>query len=80
MIKIRNFLKYTHVTSILKNHRRTGNMRWKLMWVLPSRWRILHDIISGFRKVHMREFCYSIRDMNYSQMRVYAFYGIQPSF
>lgn len=46
--KIENFLKYTHVTSFLflENHRRTGNMRWKQEVNLPSRWRLLHDIIS----------------------------------
>jgi len=32
-----------------------------------------------FCKAHMRAFCYSIRDMNYRQMRAYALYGIQPS-
>jgi len=30
-----------------------------------------------FRKAHMRTFCYSIRDMNYRQMRAYVLYGIQ---
>jgi len=25
--------------------------------------------LTGFRKAHMRAFCYSIRDMNYRQMR-----------
>jgi len=32
---------------------------------------------AGFRKAYMRTFCYSIRDMNYGQMRAYALYGIQ---
>jgi len=31
---------------------------------------------AGFRKAHMRAFCYNIRDMNYRQMRAYALYGI----
>jgi len=31
---------------------------------------------TGFRKAHMRAFCYNIRDMNYRQMRAYALYGI----
>jgi len=35
-------------------------------------------MLAEFRKVHMRAFCYSIRDMNYRQMRAYALYGIQP--
>jgi len=26
--------------------------------------------------LHMRAFCYSVRDMNYRQMRAYALYGI----
>jgi len=34
----------------------------------------------GFRKTHMRTFCYSIRDMNYRQMRADALYEIQPMF
>jgi len=34
--------------------------------------------LAGFRRVHMRTFCYSIRNMNYRQMRAYALYGIQP--
>jgi len=33
---------------------------------------------TGFHKAHMRVFCYSIRDMNYGQMRAYVLYGIQP--
>jgi len=37
--------------------------------------RIVDDIMTGFRK-----FCYSIRDVNYRQMRAYALYGIQPIF
>jgi len=36
------------------------------------------ETVAGFRKAHMRAFCYSIRDMNYRQMRAYALYGIQP--
>jgi len=32
---------------------------------------IIDDIITpGFRKAHMHAFCYSIRDMNYKQMRL----------
>jgi len=31
---------------------------------------------AGFRKAHMRAFCYNIRDLNYRQMRAYALYGI----
>jgi len=31
---------------------------------------------AGFRKAHMRAFCYSIRDINYKQMRAYVLYGI----
>jgi len=36
--------------------------------------------MAGFRKTHMRAFCYSIRDMNYRQMHADALYGIQPMF
>jgi len=37
--------------------------------------------MAGFRKkVHMRAFCYSIRDMNYRQMHSDALYGIQDMF
>jgi len=32
--------------------------------------------LAGFRKTHMRAFCYSVRDMNYRQMCAYALYGI----
>jgi len=28
---------------------------------------------AGFRKAHMRAFCYSICDINYKQMRLYAY-------
>jgi len=32
---------------------------------------------AGFRKAHMRPFCYNIRNINYRQMRAYyALYGI----
>jgi len=34
----------------------------------------------GFRKAHIYVFRYSIRDMNYRQMRADALYGIQPMF
>jgi len=34
-------------------------------------------IMAGFRKTHMRAFCYSIRDMSYRQMHADALYGIQ---
>jgi len=30
----------------------------------------------SFHKAHMRAFCYSIRDMNYRQMRAYVLYEI----
>jgi len=34
--------------------------------------------MAGFHRTYMRAFCYSIRDMNYRQMRACAFYyGIQ---
>jgi len=31
---------------------------------------------AGFRKAHMRAFCYSIRDINCKQMHAYALYEI----
>jgi len=36
-----------------------------------------NEIKAGFRKVHMRAFYYSVRDMNSRQMLAYALYRIQ---